>query len=344
MTHEPPRGGGATQPLRDPGPIRYLSAADVERCLPGVEARVDLASEALRALGRGAAEMPPKIGVHPRPGTLLHAMPAWLREGDLVGLKWIAAFPANKARGLAAINGLVLLNDPETGLPTWIMDAARITAVRTAAVSGVAIRLFAPRARRVAVLGAGVQARSHLEVVASLLPGAEVAVHDPHPERIRAVLDEANARAERRFARPSTDLRDSVAGADLVITVATLGSANQVMTSDWLGGGAVAVAVDFATYASAELARAARAFVVDDREQFLHYRANGYFDGYPEPTATLGELLEGKPAAGPPADRSPAGGRPTLVTHLGVGLADVLFADAVARAASERGSGMELPR
>jgi ornithine cyclodeaminase/alanine dehydrogenase-like protein (mu-crystallin family) len=319
-----------------PPALRYLSSADVDSCLPGVGQRIDLAAEAMTALSRRAAEMPPKIGVHPRPGTLLHAMPAWLHDGDLVGLKWVAAFPANKARGLPAITGLVVLNDPDTGLPTWIMDAARITAVRTAAVSGVAIRLYAGHARRVAILGAGVQARSHLEVLAELLPDADAVVHDPHPERARSVADGANEQAGRPWVSATGDARAAVAAADLVITVATLGSADQVMTSDWLAPGAVVVAVDFATYASAELATEADPFTVDDREQFLHYRANGYFDGYPEPTTTLGEALS--------AARDRQAERPVLVTHLGVGLADVLLANAIRLAAQERGAGLELPR
>ena len=172
----------------DAPPMRYLSAAELDECLPDVPARIDLAARALVALGRGAAEMPPKIGVHPRPGALLHAMPAWLRDDDLVGLKWVSAFPGNRERGLPAISGLIVLNDPDTGLATWMMDAARITAVRTAAVSGVAIRLFRPaEVRRVAILGAGVQGRSHLDVVATLLPGAEIVLFDRHPDRAVAL-------------------------------------------------------------------------------------------------------------------------------------------------------------
>jgi alanine dehydrogenase len=308
---------------------------EVDRCLPDVERRLDLAAAALRSLARGEAEMPPKIGVHPRPGALLHAMPAWLRTGDLVGLKWIAAFPANKHHGLPAINGLVVLNDAETGLPTWIMDAARITAVRTAAVSGVAIRLFAPRAvRHVALLGAGTQARSHLEVVAALLPDAEVTVMDRHPERAQALADAANQHSGRVSVSASDDARGSVSQAELVISVATLGSTSQLMTSDWLRAGAVVIAVDFATYASAELAAQTAVFAVDDREQFLYYRDNGYFEGYPEPTITLGEV----------DTPSPPDRRPTLITHLGVGLADVMFADAIRQEAERRGSALALPR
>ena len=62
--------------------------------------------------------MPPKIGVHPRPDAFLHAMPAYLRELDVVAMKWVSGFPDNPARGLPAISGLIVLNDADTGVPS----------------------------------------------------------------------------------------------------------------------------------------------------------------------------------------------------------------------------------
>ncbi len=316
--------------------LRYLSAAEIDACLPATDERLELAAQALSALGHGSAEMPPKIGVHPRPGALLHAMPAWMRDGDLLGMKWIAVFPANRSHGLPAINGLIVLNDAETGLPTWIMDAARITAVRTATVSGVAIRLFAsPSVSRVALLGGGVQAHSHAELLRDLLPDAEAVVFDPHADRAQLVVDAHVAAGGRASAAASA--RDAAAGAEVVITVAGMGGQRQQMATDWIAPGALVVAVDFATYAPATLAHEAAHFVVDDRKQFLAYRDAGYFDGYPDPDSTLGEVLD----AGEPEPRT---GAPVLVTHLGVGLADVLFADAVARRATAAGAGTELAR
>src|SRR5687767_10801184 len=151
----------AMQPTR--APIRYLSAADVEAAMPPIDERLDLARLTMTALATpGGAELPPKIGVHPRPdGSFAHAMPAHLRgesaAADLLGMKWIAGFGTNAARGLAAIHGLVVLNDPATGVPTAVLDAGAITARRTAAVSGLAIRQFAPRvddrSPRVAIVG-----------------------------------------------------------------------------------------------------------------------------------------------------------------------------------------------
>jgi ornithine cyclodeaminase/alanine dehydrogenase len=267
--------------------------------------------------------MPPKIGVHPRPGALLHAMPAWLRDGDLVGLKWIASFPDNRARGLPAVSGLVVLNDAATGVPTWVLDAARITAVRTAAVSGVALQLFAPpQVQRVLLVGAGgVQGQVHREVVSALMPDAEIIT--------AGTTDEA---------------RSAAAKAQVVITMAPIGAAKQALTPDWLADGTLTISIDFSTYSSAALAREVGTFVVDDRTQFLAYRDGGHFDDFPDPTATLGEMLDLR-AAGESVVPIESGTRlPALVNHLGVGLADVVFADAITRRAEELGTGQILTR
>jgi ornithine cyclodeaminase/alanine dehydrogenase-like protein (mu-crystallin family) len=108
------------------------------------------------------------------------------------------------------------------------------------------------------------------------------------------------------------------------------------MTNDWLEPGALVVAVDYATMCAASVAQQAALFLVDDRGQFLANRDNGQFDDYPDPSATLGEaILDGT--------ARPAGGR-VVVTHLGVGLADVIFADAIVRRAAAAGLGTTLPR
>jgi ornithine cyclodeaminase/alanine dehydrogenase len=326
-------------------PLRYLAAADVVAAMPALEERLALAERTLTALARpGAAELPPKIGVHPRPdGSFAHAMPAHLRSdeaaGDLLGMKWIAGFGGNSARGLPAIHGLVILNDPATGVPLAVLDAGPITAERTAAVSGVAIRRFAPRvdgrATRAALVGAGVQGQSHLAVLGHLLPGVELAVFDRHPDRAEDLAARARATRGIAAAHACATARDAVAGADVVVTAAAFGPVRQVMTNDWLSPEALVVPVDYATYCAAEVARDAALFLVDHRDQFLANRDAGLFEGYPDPGAMLGEaILEGTP-------------RPTgrvVVSHLGVGLADVIFGDAILRTAAGRGLGTILPR
>jgi ornithine cyclodeaminase/alanine dehydrogenase-like protein (mu-crystallin family) len=333
-------------PSADPPPLLYLAAADVVQAMPELDERLALAEQAMTALAIGA-ELPPKIGIHPRPdGSFVHAMPAHLRGSDpagaddLVGMKWVAGFGTNNALGLPAINALVVVNDGATGFPTAILDGGPITAQRTAAISGVAIRRFAPdrgrNALRAALIGAGVQARSHLPVLGRVLPGVALAVFDRHPERSEGLATEARRTDGIGTVTVAADARSATEGADVVVTVASFGPVRQVMTSDWLTPDALIVPVDYATYCAAEVARDAKLFLVDHREQFLATRAAGLFDGYPDPMATIGEAIL--------ADtRRPVEGR-VVVTHLGVGLADVMFAAAILRHARDHGLGIELPR
>jgi ornithine cyclodeaminase/alanine dehydrogenase-like protein (mu-crystallin family) len=335
-------------------PLRHLCAAEVAAAMPPLPERLDLAERTMRALGR-SAELPAKIGVHPRqPGSLAHAMPALLRgeaaDGslDLIGAKWITGFPANPSLGLPAYHALVLLNDPVTGEPLAVMEAGTITAARTAAISGTAIRHFlsggaaaegrvgaAGGALRVAILGAGAQARSHLPVVGHLLPGARVRVVDVDHARATEFAEESTAVEGIGSIEAVASVSRAVDSADLVISMVSFGPNHQALDPAWLAPDTLFVAVDYDMQAPAALAREAL-FVVDERDQFLATRSGSSFAGYPDPDATLGEVLRGD------APRR-AGGR-VLVTHLGVGLADVVFAAAILARAEQLGLGRLLPR
>ncbi len=331
--------------MTDQPPLRYLSAADVAAAMPSLEECLALAGTALRALGE-AAEMPPKIGLHPgRPGSLAHAMPALLKgkavdgSGDIIGMKWITGFPHNPGLGLPAYSALTIVNDPSTGLPLAIVDAGPITARRTAAVSGIAVRLFAPpiagRPARVALLGAGVQGQSHLPVVGRLLPGAEVWVVDVDGARANVLVEAARSVEGLGGAQAGSSVREAVESADVVISAVSFGPQHQALDPDWLTADVLFVAVDYDMEAPSALAREAH-FVVDERDQFLATRdAGAYFAGYPDPDATLGEALRGGLIRGD--------GR-VLATHLGTGLTDVVFASAILRRAEQLGLGMTLPR
>lgn len=334
------------------GPL-YLSASDVEAAMPPVLERIALAEQTMTALVADA-ELPPKIGLHPRPvGSFAHAMPASLRPAggdpagaaDLLGIKWVTGFPDNRASGLPVISAVVVLSDPTTGRPVAILDGRPITTQRTAAVSGVALARFGPvpgdggdgHGPSVALIGAGVQGTSHLAVIGHVLPGATVRIHDRHPERAAALTELARATSGIAGADTVQDAREATQDADVVITGVSFAdpARRQVMTADWLRPDALVVPVDYATMCAAEVARDAALFLVDDRGQFLANREAGQFDDYPDPSATFGEaILAGTPR--PPHGR-------VVATHLGVGLADVVFADAIVARARAAGLGTMLP-
>ena len=330
--------------------IRYLSAADVLAAMPPVAERLILAERTMVALVHDA-ELPPKLGVHPRPpGSFAHAMPALLRprdgglDDDLLGLKWVTGVPDNRSRDLPAIHATVLLSDPATGAPRAILDGGPITALRTAAVSGVAIQRFRPmiegRATRAVIVGAGVQCRSHLEVLGHVVPGVEVAIVDRHPDRAAGLVAEARATAGigGATAVPPDAAQEATRRADIVVTAASFTDPahRQSMDETWFARDALVVPVDYATMCAASVAAGAALFLVDERGQFLANRDAGQFDGYPDPGATLGEAI----IAG---TRRPANGR-VVVTHLGVGLADIIFGAAILDRAEAAGRGTVLHR
>jgi len=334
-------------------PLRYLSAADITAAMPSVEERLHLAELTLVALADGSAELPPKIAIHPRGHSSFgHAMPAHLRgmdpEGgdDLVGMKWVVGHPGNGVPGgpgLPTIYATVVMNDATTGFPLAILDGGPITAARTAAVSGVALRRFAPdlgaatgRGHRVGLIGAGVQGRSHLEVIGHVLPGADLRVFDRDHARAEALVLAARATPGIATAGVAPGAREAVHDADVVVTVASFGPVHQVMTGDWLLPDALVVPVDYATYCAAEVARDAGLFLVDEIGQFLANRDAGLFDDYPEPTTSLGAAILdgiGRPDVGR-----------VVATHLGTGLADLVFGRAIVRAAQAAGLGTLIPR
>src|SRR6266568_4622009 len=107
-------------------PLIYLDAAAVTAAMPPVDERIELARQAMIALVEDA-ELPPKIGVHPRaPASFTGAMPAFLRGSiadgsrDLLGMKWVTAYPGNRSHGTDAVHATVILNGPQTGVPVAI--------------------------------------------------------------------------------------------------------------------------------------------------------------------------------------------------------------------------------
>ena len=123
----------------------YLSRDDVVSVGLTMTEIVDTVERAFREMGNGRVEMPPKPGIHPGKGgdNFIHAMPAYIPAMKSAGVKWVSGYPVNQAKGLPYITGLLILNDPETGLPKAVMDCTWITAMRTGAASAVSAKYLA---------------------------------------------------------------------------------------------------------------------------------------------------------------------------------------------------------
>jgi len=317
--------------------LLYLSAGAVSRCLPDVDQQIELVRQAFQALRSADAEMPPKVGVHPRPNALVEAMPAWWRSRDVVGIKWISAYPGNRRRGRDHVQGLVILNDADTGTPECVLDARQITAARTAAVSAFAIKslLSTESGHKTALFGAGVQGRAHAIALAALGLVTDLKIFDRNPARASAFVAWAESDLGLAGARAAASAREALAGAELLVTCASPGPQRQLLDHQAVADAELVVAIDDDVYVSAEVVESSGLFLVDDVQQFRAFRSNGSFTGFRDPEGSLADDFSGLV----PTDQ-----KPIVVVTLGIGMADVLFASAVFENARSIGAGIELER
>ena len=326
--------------VRDPLTIRYLSRADVEATGVTMDAVIEAVETGFREKGHGRVEMPPKPGVHPREGdSFIHAMPASIPGIDAVGIKWISGYPGNQALGLPYITGLLILNDPATGIPISVMDGAWITGVRTAAASAVSARYLARSDSSVlAILACGVQGSFHVDSLRAVLPGlTTIRAFDPDPARVAAFA--AGVRDRHGIeVTVAADPEAAVRGADVIVTSGPiLHTPHASIKAGWLAPGAFASAVDFDSYWDPAAFAELDMFTTDDVPQLESFRALGYFRHIPPIAADLGELAVGaRPGRTSPQQR-------TMACNLGLALDDIAVAPLVLRAAEKKGLGTILP-
>ena len=318
--------------------VLVLSEHDVRELLD-MESCVEAMEEVLSALARGELFQPLRSVARP-PGAngLIGLMPAH-RSGERAAwsLKEIVVIPSNPTRGLDAHQGAVLLHDGETGQLVALLNASPVTEIRTAAVSGVATRALARKdASRVAILGAGVQGRSHVQAMRAVLDDPEIRIWARNPDASAALAAEVGA-----VASPSPDA--ALLGAEVVCT--TTSAAEPIVELRWLAEGAHVNAVGSSIPTTRELDTAtvaASSFFVDRRESTLN-EAGDYLlpaaEGAVGPEhikAELGEVLIG--AHPGRQDESEL----TVFKSLGIAVEDLAAAELVVGRARERGVGAEV--
>jgi ornithine cyclodeaminase/alanine dehydrogenase-like protein (mu-crystallin family) len=331
--------------------VLVLSHRDVLAALPP-EACAEAMAAVLAGHARGETFMPLRsVMMPPDAAGFMGLMPGWRgRPGGgaaAFALKVVCIMPGNPGRGLDAHQGLVTLFDGESGVPTAILDASAVTAVRTAAVTAVATRALArDDARTLAVLGAGTQARAHLRALAGVREFEQVRVYAPTRAHAQAVVQElaGQAGAPRGGLSVAASAGEAVRGADVVVTVTS--AREPVLRRAWLKPGAHVSAVGASTPQARELDTdtvAASALFCDSRESLRHeageFRlavAEGKIAGEEHVRAELGEVL-----AGTAAGRRDAA-ELTLFRSLGLAIEDLAAAQSAVAAATARGIGTEV--
>jgi alanine dehydrogenase len=305
------------------GELLYLGRSDVRNLLPRAEIQLSLVERTYRAMAAGTVQLPPKPAIHPRDDSFIHAMPAYLADEDIAAIKWVGGSARNKLRGLPYISGVIVVNDPETAAPCAIMDAAEITAARTAAVSALCVNRFSEADwRTVAIVGFGEQGQAHGRLLTELNPDIRLLAYTPRPMPVPG-LDVVFVPEAGQATR----------GAEIVVTAIPLGNPPEPFISpDGLGDRWLLLPIDFDAAVHVSAVEESDLFVVDDIGQFEHYRSLGHFTGWPQPHSSLGDALA-----------SHARASRTVCCNLGVASLDAAFAAAVLAQAHEQGAGLLLP-
>ena len=305
-----------------------LSRADVRRLLD-LDQLLDALERVFVELSAGRASVPPRIAAETERG-LLAAMPGY--ADGILETKLVSVFAGNHEIGLPSHQATIALFDDTTGKPLALMDGTEITAVRTGAASAVATRALArPDARVLAVLGAGVQARSHIDAATRVREFAEVRVASRSPEHARALADEIGGTAWASF-------EEAVAGADVVCACTDAGQ--PILAAESLEPGmhvtSVGASRDGPELDPAVMGRGLLA--VESRVAFEPYPAGAHeLQGLdPNDAVELGEILAGTREGRASPEQI------TIYKSMGHAVEDAAAAGLVYRRALEDGVGTEV--
>jgi alanine dehydrogenase len=321
--------------------VHIINQAEVLQLLPMSEC-IEVMAEALKTLARGNAILPlrPVLWLPEKVGAL-GMMPSYLGDLKAMGLKVVSVFPGNHGTQYDSHQGAVMLFETEHGRLLAIVDASQITAIRTAATSAVATRLLArEEASDLALLGSGVQARTHLEAMLLARPIKRVRVWSRDPDHARHFAERESQRRGIKV-EPMGTAQAAVAEADMICT--TTAAREPVLLGEWIAPGAHVNAVGSSVAFTRELDTAAvvkaRMFVdrrestINEAGDFLFPKKEGAI-GDDHIQGEIGEILLGQIAGRTSPDEI------TLFKSLGLAVEDLAAAHHIYLKALEKGLGM----
>jgi alanine dehydrogenase len=281
--------------------IRILTTADIRRLLPMAEC-VDLMERTMVAVSEGKAVLPLRT-IMTMPGDIgmMGNMPGYIADPGVFGVKLISLFPRNAGTGYSSHLGVLLLFEPEHGCPIALLDAAEITAIRTAAASAAATRHLARAdASVLAILGNGEQATKHIEAMLTVRSIREIRVWGRNSQKAQSFAKE-QATLHNIAVTPMATVQDAVQGADIICT--TTHAPEPILMGDWVGAGCHLNVVGSSVPTTAEIDTplvAKSRFFVDYRTSAVN-QAGEYLRALNEGALTadhilaeIGEVISGK--------------------------------------------------
>ncbi|MBI3667158.1 MAG: ornithine cyclodeaminase family protein [Acidobacteria bacterium] len=320
-----------------------LTGADLRALLSWPDL-IDALERALEAFSAGRVHQPLRTALEIGPERAwLGVMPAYLETPAALGAKLVTVFNSNAQLGLPTHYATVLLLDPETGALAAILEGGTLTALRTAAVSAVSVRHLAQAdASVLAILGSGVEARSHLEALAHARRFRQVRSWSPTPSHLARFVDDAASLCETPV-QASAGAEEAVRGADVILLATS--SNTPVIRNEWVKPGAHVISIGAYKPYQREMdpALVTRArLVVDSRAAALKEAGDivqGIDEGYFTPAHIVAEL--GEVTAGVAPGRM-AEDDITIFKSLGMAVEDVAAAGLAYHRARESGRGREI--
>jgi ornithine cyclodeaminase/alanine dehydrogenase len=294
--------------------FKYIYATELEKLGFEMGGLVEILEEAFRVKAQGHAIMPPKVFFYRDGNTFYSAMTSASAHLGFGGCKWQSGDPKNPERGLPYIQGLYILNENKTGQVRAVIDAEWITAQRTAAASALVVKYQARAdAKKLGMLGCGLQGRKHIEAIEAVRPDLEECI--------------------------CFDVRQDARASDILITGGPIEVVRKpTIKPDWINPGCLVVTIDYDAYITDQAIADMDIILTDDVGQIEEERrTNQKFLGVRRLDTTLADLVTfGK-------GKRQSDSQKILGLNLGIALEDLAFAIEILRRAEERGLGINLP-
>jgi ornithine cyclodeaminase/alanine dehydrogenase len=320
----------------------YLSEQDCKDTGTTADEIIDATEKAMIAYSKKEVEMPAKIGIHPMPDSLMHAMPAYLPNQYACGIKWGSNFPTNNSHypDCRPTNCQIIYNDVETGHPLSILDATWITEVRTPATALVSVKYGANlNAGTFGMLGCGIQGKANVKMIEHVLNGLDtIYIYDIVEAAMDALIRDCQPQVHAKIKKCGS-FEDVAKQAEVIVSALPIAhKPNPPVKDEWIGSGQTLVCLDCHTTYQDSVYKRADKYYVDSIEQHELLIEYGYYpQGLPKITGETGAVAAGL------APRRESSDELVVFNNVGMAVEDIMCAQIIFDKALERGIGLKLP-
>lgn len=322
--------------------ILYLTEQDVNDIGMTTDEIYKATEQSMIDYSRKLTEMPAKIGLHPMPDSLMHAMPAYLPNQAACGIKWGANFPTNKRLypDVTPTNGQMILNDVLTGQPLAIMDGNFITKKRTPATALVSIKASKKLdVSTFGMIGSGIQGKETVEVIEYMLKKLDkIYIYDMFEESMDALIARCQPKVNAKIVKAKS-FEEVIKSCETIVSAIPIAhTPNPPVKNEWVSAGQTLVCQDCHTVYEDSVYKRADKYYVDSIEQHELLSGYGYYPhGLP---AITGET--GAAAAGDVPTRT-SDDELVIFNNVGMAVEDIMCAKTIFERALEKGIGVKLP-